>query len=142
MPDSSTRISGAARARPADHAEVHADFERLPNVLPSHFPLPLAARRPLDRPVPQVATTQRAGKWRRKRTRKWSGLRLLRRGCVSYVEDERSSERGAALGDVGERRVGPAHAVEELARAGEVAGPLLEVGERVPEAQVVLRSGS
>ena len=47
-------------------------------------------------------------------------------------------EGGAALGDVDVLRVGLAHAVEELPGASQVAGALLEVGEGIPEAQVVL----
>ena len=53
------------------------------------------------------------------------------RACVNRGRSE-------ALRDVGEPGFGPAHLVEQLAGAGEVAGALLEVGQGVPEPEVVL----
>ena len=88
---------GRARARPADHAEVHADLERLPIVSPSHFPLALGRFR-LDARGTRPRAGKRCGEARRKR----SDAGDATTGVCQLRRDAASAERGAALGDVGE----------------------------------------
>ena len=48
------------------------------------------------------------------------------------------SSSDEALGDVGERGVALAHAVEELTGPGKITAALAQIGERVPDPQVML----
>src|SRR5687768_16033619 len=56
---------------------------------------------------------------------------------TSYTASGGSSEGGEALGDVHERRILGRDLSEQGASGGDVAGPLVEVGQRVPEAEMV-----
>ena len=58
----------------------------------------------------------------------------VRGGCDS----ELSRATPESLGDVGELGVVALHAAEQGARSGQIAAPLVEVGQRVPEARVAV----
>ena len=57
--------------------------------------------------------------------------------CDSGAAGRVSAERDEALGDVGERPRSRCAPVEELPRAGQVAAAFAEIGERVPEPEVM-----